>query len=158
MHPILLLGPWLAPNPGGLGFFGPTDAQVPAIWWNAAALGELEGTHLHLSGSPVFLSEQMTRDGMATVSNTDVVHDLFFGATTDFTTEHIRVGFAYHVPFRDVGDLPALSPLRYQRVSTDIENHFFSPAAAFRIYGTISFGIGMNIIWSHARVLYDRDR
>lgn len=158
MHPILLLGPWLAPNPGGLGFFGPTDAQVPAIWWNAAALGELGGTHLHLSGSPVFLSNQMTRDGMATVSSNDIEPDLFVGATTDFTSEHIRLGFAYHVPFRDIGTLPADSNLRYQRISTDIQNQYFSPTAAFRINSTISFGIGMNIVWSHAHLKFARYR
>jgi long-subunit fatty acid transport protein len=158
MHPILLLGPLLAPHPGGLGFFGPTDAQVPAIWWNAAALGELSGTHLHLSGSPLFFSEQMTRSGMSTVNASDLQPDVFFGATTDFTTEHIRVGFGYHVPFRDSGTLPDNSPLRYQRISTDIQNQFFSPAAAFHINSTISFGIGMNIIWSHAHLRLARFR
>ena len=158
LHAILFLGPWLAPHPGGLGFFGPTDAQVPAIWWNAAALGELGGTHLHLSGSPLLESEQMTRSGMSTVSASDLQPDLFFGATTDFTTEHIRVGFGYHVPFRDSGTLPDNSPLRYQRISTDIQNQFFSPAAAFHINNTISFGIGMNIIWSHAHLRLARFR
>ena len=158
LHAILFLGPWLAPSPGGLGFFGPTDAQVPALWWNAAALGELTGTHLHLSGSPLFLSEQMTRTGSGTINANDLQPDFFVGATTDFTSEHIRVGLAYHVPFRDTGSLPWDSPLRYQRVLTDIRNQFFSPAAAFHISSTISFGIGMNIIWSHAHLRLKRFR
>jgi long-subunit fatty acid transport protein len=131
---------------------------VPALWWNAAALGELSGTHLHLSGSPVFLSQQLTLDGAPTVLATDVEPDVFFGATTDFTTEHVRVGLAYHVPFRDNGSLPAEGPLRYQRIITDIENHYISPAAAFRINSTISFGFGMNIVWSHAHLNFARFR
>ena len=161
-----IAGPELAPAPGGLGFFGPTDPEVTAIWWNPAALGELDGSHLHLSGSPVFLSEQMARDGMAAINNSDLDPDLFAGAATDFGTEHFRAGFAYHVPFRDRGainpgqqtlDLSDDGPLRYQRLHTDWRNHYFSPAAAWRVNGSVSFGAGLNVVWSKANLSFDRD-
>src|SRR5262249_23010953 len=95
----------LDPHPGGLGFFGPTDPAVPAVWWNAAALGELDGTHLHVSGSPRMRSEQAARGGLSEVQTLEIDPDLFAGVSTDLTTEHVRVAFAYHVPFRDHGSI-----------------------------------------------------
>jgi long-subunit fatty acid transport protein len=161
-------GPWLAPHPGGLGFFGPTDPEATAIWFNAAALGELPGSHIHLSGSPVVLSEDLDRAGMPAVRNQDLQPDLFAAATTDFTIPYVRFGLAYHVPFRDQGSIghdadvldPALhvSPLRYQRLHTTLRNDYLSPAAAFRVNSSVSFGIGMNIVRSEAHLSFDRDR
>jgi len=165
----VLAGPLLAAHPGGIGFFGPTDPEVTAIWWNAAALGELGGTHLHLAGSPTFLSQKMSRaSGGPITDRVDLAPDVFIGATTDFTTDHVRVGVAYHIPFRDYGSIgsdadridPAThsSPLRYQRLHTFLQNHYFSPAAAFRINSSVSFGIGMNIVYTIAGLSFDRDR
>jgi long-subunit fatty acid transport protein len=165
--PFAQAGPFLVPHPGGLGFFGPTDPDVPAIWWNAAALGPLGGTHLHFSGAPMVLQQQITRDGSPTVENSDLQQDLFIGIASDLTTEHVRLGIAWHVPFREQGSFGHAAqtpdptddgPLRYHRLLTDWQNHYFSPAAAFRINDGLSFGLGMNLVWSDVRMAFDRDR
>src|SRR5438067_3526866 len=84
-----LAGPLLAPHPGGLGFFGPTDPEPTAVWWNAAALGELDGTQFYAAGTPVFLSQQLNRDGKPGVDRLDLNPDPFGAFTTDFGTEHV---------------------------------------------------------------------
>src|SRR5262245_8361063 len=102
-------GPELLPHPGGLGFYGPTDPEVTAIFWNPAALGELAGTHFHLAGSPLWLSEQMRREGSPQATqNLDVIPDYFLGVTTDFAFlnfESLRFGIAYHAPFHEKGSI-----------------------------------------------------
>jgi long-subunit fatty acid transport protein len=160
-------GPLLAPDPVGLGFYGPTDAEATAIWYNPAALGELSGSHLLLSFAPPLLSQSAQREGGGGSSSLDLQYGGMIAATTDFASEHVRVGVGYLIPFRDRGQMGPGSntldpqddgPLRYQRLITSFRNQYLTPAAAFRINPDVSFGIGLNLVWSYAHLGFDRDR
>jgi long-chain fatty acid transport protein len=165
------------PRIGGLGPNGPTEADVPAVYWNAAAI-VLFPEKLRVSLDVTYTSargeiNRTVLDGGVLLepgeedqgARTGLAVDLpvpFFGAVYKITPK-LAAGFAFMAPIgravdyiEDRGALtPAeqsaaelAAPTRYQTTRSLLQSLYLTPTVAYAITPKLSVGAGLDVIFS----------
>ncbi len=166
---LALATPLIDSHVGSIGFAGPTSGHVSSIFWNPAAMAQLEGTRVLLVGTARLDSTTIDRDtidqatGEPSPSGSKsfpelVTHVLspngFLGAVKQFSI--YRVGMALYSPYAE--RLPPAAPeLAYHTEG----GHFYLPHAVISvaIRGSSSFmiGVGLNFALAYSDLRFARD-
>ena len=153
---------------GGAAFaFGPTtDDNASAAFFNPAGLGGLEGRHLSLGGSLLYLdydikargryNPNQSRDkdivpGSQRVSadTPAVVPDMYFSQAL---TDDVTFGIGVNVPVGFIQTLPKHWSGRYQGNDAYILTQNIGPALGWQVTDSFSVGAGVNIEYMFIKI------
>lgn len=163
------------PFVGGIGFSGPTTADVAAIYWNPAALALIHGPQITISGNTQLSTttvalaapDATTGAPAPSVQASDHNHPLvwpvgpgaFAGIAYDVGGDRFTLALATYMPFveRTSYDLPAgsASAVRFHRIRADLRNLALVPALAIRLAGELRFGVAPGFLFSTGSVSFD---
>jgi hypothetical protein len=163
--------PLLAPSPGGPVFVGPTSAHVTSIFYNPAAAGLMQGTHLLITGSMRLERDSVERatissaDGEPTAggdrsftatSATGFTPAGFLGVTSDLSSESVTLGLALSTPFAQ--RLPSYDEsLGYHALSGSLYGPAITVAVSYRVSRQLYGGIGASLIFPKLDAAFFRD-
>ncbi len=146
----------------GGNFSGPVEDNVAAIFWNPAALGQLEGRNVFTTINTSFLNFTYKSDtdpwtgedkNYPEVKSSSFSPPPFLGFASDYGPEKLVWGVAFYVPFGGSLDWPdevtvdgatEPAPQRFQMIKTDIKCLTFGPAAAYKVLDNLMFGAGVS--------------
>jgi long-chain fatty acid transport protein len=158
----LLASSIAVPAIGG-NFSGPVEDNVAAIFWNPAALGQLEGKNIFTTINTSFLNFTYKSEAdpwtgeekdYPEVKSSTFSTPPFLGFASDYGPEKLVWGVGFYAPFGGALDWPdevTLSsgttepaPQRFQMIMTDIMCLTFGPAASYRILDNLMVGAGVS--------------
>jgi long-subunit fatty acid transport protein len=168
------------PFVGGLGFTGPTSANLGAVYWNPAALGLVRGFQLMAVGSAQLSTVGVSRTsidpgtGMPGGSMTFPsvqARDLawpspfgphtYFALSTDFGGDRFTIAFATYMPYLQRITYPLSpnqnEPTRYHALALDLRNLELVPALSIRFGGDFRIGFAPGFLFSTGRVSFAED-
>jgi len=130
---------------------GVTDPS--AVYYNPAALGEVDGNRIIVSGSYINVISRVENGGRAAVNERDgnFIPTLFANyhiPETDFT-----VGFGAYVPF-GLATKYDRSFTRFAAQDTELSTLFVTPAFSWRLSDYLSVGAGLSFV--HASGVFSR--
>jgi len=141
-----------------MGFAGAYVAQAydpSAIYFNAAGIGMLRGTHLYLSAGFGSMNTDFTGEGpyppVGTLETTDgglgVLPSIYF--TTQVADDWV-VGLGFYTQFgtRAVWENPDEFTGRYICTDCRIRSRNLNPTVAYKIEDRLTIGAGLNILFS----------
>jgi hypothetical protein len=161
------------PHVGGIGFSGPTNGDLAAVYWNPAALGLMRGLHLMVTGTADAATTTVARqapggEGRAYDRNHPFVWPFgpgaFGGISYDVGGDRFTLAFATYMPYveRQRYDLtPAgagaggTTTTRYHRIAADLRNFALVPALAVRFAGDFRLGFAPGFLFSTGRLTFD---
>jgi long-subunit fatty acid transport protein len=167
------------PFVGGLGFNGPTAANLTAVYWNPAALGLVRGFQIMVGGTMHLSNIRVNRTGVNGAGNPDpslpgmptaTARDLtqpfqwppgpgaFFALSTDLGGDRFTLAFATYEPFLEqVHFSPSAGgaePTRYHRLDADLRNLALVPALAIRFGSDLRIGVAPGFMFSTGRMSF----
>jgi long-subunit fatty acid transport protein len=161
------------PFVGGVGFTGPTAANLGAVYWNPAALGLVRGFQIMVGATGHLSRISVTRTGVDSMGRPDpslpamptaTARDLsqpfqwptgpgaFLALSTDLGGDRFTLGFATYEPFLEkVHFSPAADgsePTRYHRLDADLRNLALVPALSIRFGTDLRIGVAPGFVFS----------
>jgi long-subunit fatty acid transport protein len=152
------------PFVGGLGFNGPTAANLGAVYWNPAALGLVRGFQVMVAGTTRLTTTTASRAGMPSATARDLTQPLqwpagpgaFIALSTDLGGDRFALGFATYEPFVEQNHFPTSAagtePTRYHRLDADLRNLALVPALAIRFGSDFRVGVAPGFLFSTGRL------
>jgi len=151
-----------APGIGG-NFSGPVEGNVAAIFWNPAALGQLEGTNVLGTLNLNFLNftykantdpwTEVEKDYPKVESST-LGPPPFLGVASDIGLEKLVWGVGFYVPYGGVLDWPEKvtmddgttepAPQRFGAIEIANMCYTINPAAAYKVLPNLMVGAGVS--------------
>lgn len=146
----------------GGNFSGPVEDNVAAVFWNPAALGQLEGKNILTTLNTSFLNFTYKSDAdpwagdekdYPEIKSSTFSPPPFVGFASDIGPEKLVWGLAFYTPFGGSLDWPDKvtvdgetepAPQRFQMIKTDIKCLTVGPAAAYRILDNLMVGAGVS--------------
>jgi long-subunit fatty acid transport protein len=166
--------PLVDPNVGGQVFVGPTSAHVTSVFWNPAAVGRLQGTHIYLSGTGQADRTTIERSTIDTgtgeplegspigdakafdpLTTTTLLPTAFFGLTSDLRSDRITLGMAVHTPYADT--LPKDDSLVYHADGGSFYAAYSTLSLSVRATSSLLFGAGVSLVFTRLRLRFSRD-
>lgn len=167
------------PHVGGLGYSGPTTADLAAVYWNPAVLALMTGGHVTLSLGSHHDSFRVSRapitpggepGGMRSfpdVTGTGGTRALTWppgpGSFLAFGYNFLgrfTLAVAAFEPFAERVSFAApggQQPTRYHRISADLRNFALVPTLALRISNELRVGVAPGFLFSAGRMTFDQD-
>ena len=166
------------PFVGGMGFDGPTDANLGAIYWNPAALGLVRGSQLTISATGHLAYVGVTRTALDPVtglrqsaSARDFTHPFpspvgpgsYLAISSDLGGDRFALGFATYMPFVEQVHFPLGAPgahdepTRYHALTVDLRNLALVPALAIRFGSDFRIGLAPGFLFSTGQLTFDED-
>jgi len=165
------------PFVGGLGFNGPTAANLGAVYWNPAALGLVRGFQVMVGGTMHLSRISVNRTGvngagqpdpalppMATATARDLSQPFqwppgpgsFFALSTDLGGDRFTLGFAMYEPFLEQVHFTANpdDATRYHRIDADLRNLALVPALSIRFGSDLRVGVAPGFMFSTGRLSF----
>jgi long-subunit fatty acid transport protein len=169
------------PFVGGLGFNGPTAANLGAVYWNPAALGLVRGVQIMVAGTTRVSTTTVRRTGvdaaglpdlslpaMPTSTAHDVTHPLqwppgpgaFLAISTDVGGDRFTLGFATYEPYVEQNhfsvnvNTAGAEPTRYHRIDADLRNLALVPALSIRFGSDFRIGVAPGFLFSTGRLSF----
>jgi long-subunit fatty acid transport protein len=166
---------------GGMGFDGPTSANLGAIYWNPAALGLVRGSQLMISATGHLAHVGVTRTPVdpftgavgagQTTSARDFTHPFpspvgpgsYLAISSDLGGDRFALGFATYMPFLEQVHFPLGAPgahdepTRYHALTIDLRNLALVPALAIRFGSDFRIGLAPGFLFSTGRMTFDED-
>jgi long-subunit fatty acid transport protein len=171
--------PFDEPFVGGVGFTGPTAANLGAVYWNPAALGLVRGFQIMVGGTGHLSRISVERTGVNAMGHPDpslpamptaTARDLtqpfqwapgpgaFLALSTDLGGDRFTLAFATYEPFLEkvhfntsaAGD----EPTRYHRLDADLRNLALVPALAIRFGTDLRVGVAPGFMFSTGRMSF----
>lgn len=154
-----------APGIGG-NFSGPVEGNVAAIFWNPAALGQLEGTNVlgtlnlnWLNFTYKSNTDPWTEDpkDYPKVKSSTLGPPPFLGVASDIGLEKLVWGVGFYVPYGGVLDWPEEvtvdgetepAPQRFGAIEVANMCYTINPAAAYRVLPNLMVGAGLSYNYS----------
>ncbi|HET6147426.1 MAG TPA: outer membrane protein transport protein [Polyangia bacterium] len=172
-----LAAPLDEPFVGGVGFNGPTAANLGAVYWNPAALGLVRGFQVMVGGTMHLSRISVNRTGvdgagqpdlalppMATATARDLTQPFqwppgpgsFVGISTDLGGDRFTLAFATYEPFLEQVHFTASpgDPTRYHRIDADLRNLALVPALAIRFGSDLRIGVAPGFMFSTGRMSF----
>ena len=166
------------PFVGGMGFDGPTDVNLGAIYWNPAALGLVRGSQLTISATGHLAYVGVTRTALDPVtglrqsaSARDFTHPFpspvgpgsYLAISSDLGGDRFALGFATYMPFVEQVHFPLGAPgahdepTRYHALTVDLRNLALVPALAIRFGSDFRIGLAPGFLFSTGQLTFDED-
>ncbi len=167
------------PFVGGLGFNGPTAANLGSVYWNPAALGLVRGVQIMVAGTTRVSTTTVRRSGvnpdgtpnlslpaMPTATAHDVTHPLqwpagpgaFLAISTDVGGDRFTLGFATYEPYVEQNhfsvNVAGTEPTRYHRIDADLRNLALVPALSIRFGSDLRIGVAPGFLFSTGRLTF----
>jgi long-subunit fatty acid transport protein len=167
------------PFVGGLGFNGPTAANLASVYWNPAALGLVRGVQIMVAGTTRVSTTTVRRTGvdmngipnsslapLPTATAHDVTHPLqwppgpgaFIAISTDVGGDRFTLGFATYEPYVEQNhfsmNVAGTEPTRYHRIDADLRNLALVPALSIRFGGDFRIGVAPGFLFSTGRLTF----
>jgi long-subunit fatty acid transport protein len=154
------------PFVGGIGFNGPTAANLGAVYWNPAALGLVRGFQVMVAGTTRYTSTTAALTGMPAATARDLSQPLqwppgpgaFIALSTDLGGDRFALGFATYEPFVEQNHFPTnatgTEPTRYHRLDADLRNLALVPALAIRFGSDLRIGVAPGFLFSTGRLSF----
>jgi len=168
------------PFVGGLGFNGPTAANLGSVYWNPAALGLVRGVQIMVAGTTRVSTTTVRRTGvdpatglpdlslppMPTATAHDVTHPLqwppgpgaFLAISTDVGGDRFTLGFATYEPYVEQNhfsvNVAGTEPTRYHRIDADLRNLALVPALSIRFGSDFRIGVAPGFLFSTGRLTF----
>jgi long-subunit fatty acid transport protein len=168
------------PFVGGLGFNGPTAANLGSVYWNPAALGLVRGVQIMVAGTTRVSTTTVRRTGvdpatgqpdlslptMPTATAHDVTHPLqwppgpgaFLAISTDVGGDRFTLGFATYEPYVEQNhfsvNVAGNEPTRYHRIDADLRNLALVPALSIRFGSDFRIGLAPGFLFSTGRLSF----
>lgn len=167
------------PFVGGLGFNGPTAANLGSVYWNPAALGLVRGVQLMVAGTTRVATTTVRRTGvdvngipdsslapLPAATAHDVTHPLqwppgpgaFIAISTDVGGDRFTLGFATYEPYVEQNhfsmNVAGNEPTRYHRIDADLRNLALVPALSIRFGGDFRIGVAPGFLFSTGRLTF----
>jgi long-subunit fatty acid transport protein len=167
------------PFVGGLGFNGPTAANLGSVYWNPAALGLVRGVQIMVAGTTRVSTTTVRRTGvdvngipssslppLPTATAHDVTHPLqwppgpgaFIAISTDVGGDRFTLGFATYEPYVEQNhfsmNVAGSDPTRYHRIDADLRNLALVPALSIRFGGDFRIGVAPGFLFSTGRLTF----
>lgn len=172
-----LAAPLDEPFVGGVGFNGPTAANLGAVYWNPAALGLVRGFQIMVGGTGHLSRISVNRTGidgagrpdptlppLATANARDLTQPFqwppgpgsFLGISTDLGGDRFTLAFATYEPFLEQVHFTtnAGDPTRYHRIDADLRNLALVPALAIRFGSDLRIGVAPGFMFSTGRMSF----
>jgi long-subunit fatty acid transport protein len=169
------------PHVGGIGWGGPSESDLTAVFWNPAALGLLQGTQvtatatLHSIRTTVLRTPIDPRTGapggdraFPAAHGRGDLHPVSwppgpggFAAVGASIGKRFTLALAAYSPFvQRLSYDPApggQEPARYHLVEADLRSIALVPALALRIGDHLHFGVAPGFLFSVAHLVFDED-
>ena len=168
------------PFVGGLGFNGPTAANLGSVYWNPAALGLVRGVQVMVAGTTRVSTTTVRRTGVDPTSGLpdpslppmpaatahDVTHPLqwppgpgaFLAISTDVGGDRFTLGFATYEPYVEQNhfsvNVAGNEPTRYHRIDADLRNLALVPALSIRFGSDFRIGVAPGFLFSTGRLSF----
>jgi len=167
------------PFVGGVGFNGPTAANLGAVYWNPAALGLVRGFQMMIAGTTRVSTTTVRRTGvnaagvpdpslppMPTATAHDVTQPLqwppgpggFIAISTDVGGDRFTLGFAAYEPYVEQShysvNAAGTEPTRYHRLDVDLRNLALVPALSIRFGSDFRVGVAPGFLFSTGRLSF----
>jgi long-subunit fatty acid transport protein len=164
---------------GGVGFNGPTAANLGAVYWNPAALGLVRGVQVMVAGTTRVSTTTVRRTGVNSAGLPDLslaplptatAHDVtqplqwppgpggFLAISTDVGGDRFTLGFAAYEPFVEQNhfsvNAAGTEPTRYHRIDADLRNLALVPALSIRFGGDFHVGVAPGFLFSTGRLTF----
>ncbi len=146
----------------GGNFSGPVEDNVAAIFWNPAALGQLEGTNVLGAINLSFLNFTYKSDtdpwtgekkDYPKVESSTIGPPPFLGVASDIGLEKLVWGVGFYIPYGGTLDWPEEvtvdgetepAPQRFQAIEVANQCMTISPAAAYKVLPNLMVGAGVS--------------
>ena len=167
------------PFVGGLGFNGPTAANLSSVYWNPAALGLVRGVQVMVAGTTRVSTTTVRRTGvdMNGIPNSSLAplpaapaHDVtqplqwppgpgaFIAVSSDVGGDRFTLGFATYEPYVEQNhfsmSVAGNEPTRYHRIDADLRNLALVPALSIRFGGDFHVGVAPGFLFSTGRLTF----
>ncbi len=167
------------PFVGGLGFNGPTAANLGSVYWNPAALGLVRGVQIMVAGTTRVSTTTVRRTGvdasgqpqpglapLPTATAHDVTQPLqwppgpgaFLAVSTDVGGDRFTLGFATYEPYVEQNhfsmNVAGTEPTRYHRIDADLRNLALVPALSIRFGSDFRIGVAPGFLFSTGRLSF----
>ncbi|HEX7597443.1 MAG TPA: outer membrane protein transport protein, partial [Polyangia bacterium] len=177
----VLAGPLDDPHVGSLGFSGPTNGDLTAVYWNPAALGLIRGTQFMIGGS--LLASRVTVDrapidqatglpgGASTfpsASGHGLEHPFVwppgpsgFVAAGAGIANRFAMAIAAYTPYSQKlsFNVPASGeqPTRYHLVSVSSQQFALVTGLAIQLSDSLQVGVAPGVLFSYGHLVFDED-
>jgi long-subunit fatty acid transport protein len=161
------------PFVGGLGFNGPTAANLSSVYWNPAALGLVRGVQIMVAGTTRVSTTTVRRTGvdvagvpLPVATAHDVTQPLqwppgpgaFLAISTDVGGDRFTLGFATYEPYVEQNhfsvNAAGTEPTRYHRIDADLRNLALVPALSIRFGSDLRIGVAPGFLFSTGRLSF----
>ncbi len=119
--------------------------NASAVWYNPAAITDLEGTNI--SAGSVMVAPSMTHDytgGSDKIAN--VVHVPPYLYATHQLNDNFALGFGFNAPFGLSTDWGTASQTSYVATLSDIKAFNYNLNGAYKVNDKLSFGLGADYV------------
>jgi long-chain fatty acid transport protein len=146
------------------------DTGAQSIWWNPAAIGEVEGVEIYGGLNGVFSGSQVDDSGStiqrpgqptAPVGGASSAHNpLETGAVPSFdaawrVSNHLALGLAVSAPFDFTTKYAADSFTRYQAITSKLQDFDLQPTLAIHVNRYLDLGVGFDAQYAKATLSQD---
>ena len=125
-----------------------------AVYSNPGALSEVEGSQILASLSYVNVVSSVTNSGRKSANTQDdhFIPTLF--ASHHLANTDITLGIGLYAPFGLATSYDSAEFTRFAAVGSELRTFYVTPAFAWRVHPTVSFGLGLSFI--HSSALFSR--